>query len=113
MLCYCTLATFFGGKEGLTMKQFPRSQMDISATYRICVIGVFESSMAERFWGMTSVPVEQTDELEQTALVGEVTDQAALVGIINALHNGGHTVVSVERIFPDKEFLFKRDNKKE
>jgi hypothetical protein len=95
------------------MKQFPPSQMDISATYRICVIGVIESSMAERFWGMTAVPVEQTDELEQTALVGEVADQTALVGIINALYNGGLTVVSVERIFPDKEFLLNKNNKKE
>ena len=95
------------------MKQFPPSQMDISATYRICVIGVIESSMAERFWGMTAVPVEQTDELEQTALVGEVADQTALVGIINALHNGGLTVVSVERNFPDKEFLLNKNNKKE
>jgi hypothetical protein len=95
------------------MKQFSRSQQDISATYRICVIGVVESSMAKRFWGMTSVPVEQTDELEQTALVGAVVDQAALVGIINALHNGGLTVVSVERIFPDKEFLLNKKNKKD
>lgn len=84
------------------MKHFPRSHMDMSATYRICVIGVLESKMAERFWGMTSAPVIQTDELQQTALVGKVADQTALVGIINALYNGGHTVVSIERIFPDK-----------
>ena len=94
------------------MKQIPFVQSDMPATYRICVIGVFESSMAKRFWGMTSAPVEQTDELEQTALVGEVADQAALVGIINALYNGGHSVVSVERIFPDKEFLLNKNNKK-
>ena len=94
------------------MKQFTRSHMDMSATYRICVIGVLESSMAERYWGMTSAPVEQTDEQEQTALVGEVADQTALVGIINALYNAGHTVVSVERIFPDKEFLLNKNNKK-
>ena len=86
------------------MKQFPRSHMDMSANYRICVIGVLESSMAERFWGMMSAPVEQTDELQQTALVGEVADQTALVGIINALYNGGHTIVSVERIFQIKSF---------
>ncbi len=102
MLCCYLLVTFFGGKEGSTVNRFPHSQMDISATYRICVIGVIESSMAKRFWGMTSVPLEQTDELEQTALIGEVADQTALVGIINSLHNGGLTVVSVERIFPDK-----------
>jgi hypothetical protein len=70
--------------------------MDMPATYRICIIGVLESGFAERYWGMTSSPVERIDEPEGTVLVGEVADQAALVGIINALYNYGHTVVSVE-----------------
>jgi len=63
---------------------------------------------------MTSSPVEKIGEPEQTALggevadqaalvVGEVADQAALVGIINALYNSGHTVVSVERLLPDAD----------
>ena len=83
------------------MERFPLVPMDMPATYRICVMGCLESRYAERFWGMTSTPVEQVDEPEQTILVGEVADQAALVGIINALYNMGHTVVSVERILPD------------
>ena len=52
---------------------------------------------------MTSSPVEKIGEPEQTALVGEVADQAALVGIINAIYNSGHTVVSVERVLPDAD----------
>ena len=36
-------------------------------------------------------------------LVGEVADQAALVGVINALYNMGYTVVSVERIVADED----------
>ena len=74
--------------------------MDMPATYRICVTGCLESELAERLWGMTSSPVEKDGELEQTSLVGEVADQSALVGIINALYNSGHTVVSVERLNP-------------
>jgi hypothetical protein len=76
--------------------------MDMPATYRICVTGCLESELAERLWGMTSSPVEKIGEPEQTALVGDFADQAALVGIINALYNSGHTVVSVERIHPDE-----------
>ena len=77
--------------------------MDMPANYRICVKGCLESELAERLWGMTSNPVEKIGEQEQTALIGEVADQAALVGIINALYNSGHTVVSVERLLPDAD----------
>ena len=77
--------------------------MDMPANYRICVTGCLESELAERLWGMVSSPVEKTAETEQTVLVGEVADQAVLVGIINALYNSGHTVVSVERLLPDAD----------
>ena len=83
------------------MDRFPLFPMDMPATYRICVTGCLESDLAERLWGMTSSPVEKIGEPEQTVLVGEVTDQAALIGIFNALYNKGHTVVLVERLHPD------------
>ena len=85
------------------MEQNRLVPMDMPATYRICITGVLENGLAERYWGMTSVPVEQIDEPGQTVLIGEVADQAALVGIINALYNFGHTVVSVERLLPDTD----------
>lgn len=83
------------------MEPFPLFPIDMPATYRICVTGGLEGSWAERLWGMSSSPVEQTGEPKQTVLFGEVVDQAALVGVINALYNMGHTVVSVKRILPD------------
>jgi hypothetical protein len=85
------------------MEQFPFTPMDTPATYCICVVGDLESSYAQRLWGMTSTPVEQAGGPNQTALVGEVVDQAALIGIINALYNAGHTVVSVERVLPEAD----------
>ena len=85
--------------------------MDMPATYRICVVGDVDGEYAERYWGMKLDFIEQTGEPEQTALVGEVADQAALVGIINALYNAGHTVVSVERMLPDIDLP--KDNTKE
>lgn len=77
--------------------------MDMPATYRICITGYLESELAERLWGMTSTPVERNDKTGGTVLVGEVADQAALVGIINALYNSGHTVVSIERLTDDED----------
>lgn len=77
--------------------------LDMPATYRICITGCLESELAERRWGMTSSPVEKIDEPEQTMVVGEVADQAALIGIINALYNSGHIIVSVERLLPDAD----------
>ena len=79
---------------------FPFAPLDVPATYRICVEGDLENDYSQRLWGMTSTLVDKPGEPEQSALVGEVVDQAALVGIINALYNAGHTVVSVERIQP-------------
>lgn len=37
----------------------------------------------------------------ETELTGLVTDQAALLGLINLLYDLGHAVMSVERIEPD------------
>jgi hypothetical protein len=85
------------------MERLPHAPLDEPATYRILITGVLESDLAERHWGMTSSPFEKIGEPEQTVLVGEVADQAVLVGIINALYNYGHTVVSVERLLPDAD----------
>jgi hypothetical protein len=85
------------------MEQFPHVPMDMPATYRICVTGRLENDLAERLWGMTASSVERAGESEETDLVGEVADQAALIGIFNALYNSGHTVVSVERLIPDED----------
>ena len=85
------------------MDRSPLVPMDMPATYRICVTGCLESNLAERLWGMTASPAEKIGEPEQSVLVGEVADQAALIGIINALYNTGHMVVSVERLIPDAD----------
>ena len=83
------------------MEQSPLFPMDMPATYRICVLGEMDSDYAKRFWGLKTNLIEQTGKPQQTVLVGNVADQAALVGIINDLYNAGHTVLSVERLFPD------------
>jgi hypothetical protein len=92
------------------MEQFPLFPMDMPATYRICVVGDVDDAYAERYWGMKLSLIEETGEPQQTALVGEVADQAALVGIINGLYNTGHTVLSVERIHPNVDYPLEDTN---
>lgn len=90
-------------KEGSMTEQFSFLPMDAPAAYRLCVTGCLESDYAQRYWGMTSTPVQSEGEPEQTILDGEVADQAALVGIINALYNMGYAVVTVERMHPESD----------
>ena len=93
------------------MEQFPLLPMDMPATYRICVVGDVDSAYAEQYWGMKLILIEKTGEPEQSTLVGEVADQAALVGIINALYNARYPVISVERMPSDTDLL--KDDMKE
>ena len=81
----------------------PEVPLDLPAHYRIYVTGVVASSWVERYLGMTSALVELKDEPDQTVLAGEIADQAALIGVINALYHKGHTVVSVKRIHSDTD----------
>ena len=82
-------------------EKLQENPFDLPAHYRITVTGVLDNSWVESRWGMTSSLVERRDAPDQTVLVGEVTDQAALAGILAALYNMQHTVVSVERLDPD------------
>jgi len=82
-------------------EHLPGIPLDLRAHYQISVTGILDSGWVERRWGMTSSTVEQRGEPDQTVLAGEVVDQAALIGVLNALYNMGHTVVSVERLRPD------------
>jgi hypothetical protein len=81
----------------------PEVPLDMPAHYCIHVMGVLDSSWAERYLGLTSTPIEQSGKPLETILAGEIADQAALLGVINALYHKGHTVVSVKRIHSDTD----------
>lgn len=72
--------------------------MDMPGTYRICITGHVDSQWANRLWGMQSESIEEEGEPPQSTLVGRLADQAALMGVINALYNRGYAVVSVVKI---------------
>jgi hypothetical protein len=66
------------------------------ATYRICIVGTLDKKYSDYYGGMT---IEHDSVLSQylvTILTGRMTDQAALIGVINSLYDFGCTLLSVE-----------------
>lgn len=73
--------------QGVTTKSSAgKLSFDRPARYRIRVQGRIEERWSERFEGMAISPSAQDDEPPVTTLVGELTDQAALVGVLNTLY---------------------------
>ena len=71
---------------------------DMPATYRIRVMGHLEQSGADRYCENTRVSYESEGAELATVLLFTVSDQAHLLGIVNALYNTGHAVISLEQV---------------
>ncbi len=74
--------------------------LDAPCTYRILIRGVLDESWSDRLGNMTISAAKLADDALATTLVGELADQAALVGVLNTLHDLSLPLVSVERV-PD------------
>ncbi len=71
--------------------------MDEPSTYQIRISGQIEDGLVEHLWGMSSSR-EQASDGNVSVLEGRLLDQAALLGVINALYNMGYAVLSITRI---------------
>ncbi|MCL4803651.1 MAG: hypothetical protein KJ046_05085 [Anaerolineae bacterium] len=80
------------------MKYTQREYMDEPAPYRLRVHGSVSERWVDQYWEMDSFVVERTGELTTTELVGEVTDQAALLGLVTMLYDLGHAIIIIERM---------------
>jgi hypothetical protein len=69
---------------------------DMPAAYRIRVRGRVKASWTDRFDGMTISSSAQTQHIAVTTLSGTVPDQAALIGVLNALYALRLTLLTVE-----------------
>ena len=69
---------------------------DNSATYRIWVSGHLETGCSDSLQGMSIWPHLGEERQVFTVLEGELTDQAALVGVLNSLYEMHLAVLSVE-----------------
>ena len=70
---------------------------DKPARYRIRVKGILDASWSGRLGGMTITTAEQEDDTPVTTLIGDMLDQAALLGVLNTLYDYYHApLLSVE-----------------
>jgi hypothetical protein len=67
-------------------ERWPQLQSGKPATYRISVEGALDEKWSSRLGGMQIVTQERESQKPVTTLSGEVPDQAALVGVLNALY---------------------------
>ena len=67
--------------------------------YQIVLQGHLRSQWSDWFDGFTFT----LDERGQTILVGPVTDQAALHGLLKKIRDLGLPLISINRLYPDEE----------
>ena len=77
--------------------------LDTPATYRIRVKGHLDSSWSDCLSGLTISRSTQGDEPVVTTLRGQVLDQAALAGVLNALYGLHLPLLSVEYLGGDMQ----------
>jgi hypothetical protein len=71
---------------------------DKPATYQISVQGRIDSSWSDRLEGMAICLVTTKASSPITTLTGEVSDQAALVGVLDTLYELHLPLLSVKRL---------------
>ncbi len=73
-------------------------KLETPATYRIRVQGVLDASWSDRLGGMAISRTSTGSRAPVTILVGHLTDQTALAGVLNALYNLHLPLLSVENM---------------
>ena len=71
---------------------------DAPATYCIVVRGSVGSELARRFAELTAIPVPCGSGGALTLLIGQMPDQAALLGILNFLYNLTIPILTVQQL---------------
>jgi hypothetical protein len=73
-----------------------RIDINIPVAYRLCVRGRITASWRDRFDDMVISTTPAPDGAVMTTLEGVLADQAAVVGVINSLHDLRLAILSVE-----------------
>ena len=71
---------------------------DCPATYKIIVQGRIDQTWSDRLEGMTIYQVTEVDSSPVTTLAGWLSDQTALDGVLNSLHDLRLTILLVDRL---------------
>ncbi len=75
-----------------------RPEFDMPASYRVSFSGYLPQSWSDRLNGMAIATYGKTSEEQVTVLSGWLQDQAALMGVLNALYNLHFPLLSVELV---------------
>jgi hypothetical protein len=79
-------------------KYRPGASLLKPAMYRICIQGTLDKNWPDYCGGMAIEHERDPHHLAVTILTGRLTDQSALVGILNSLHDIGCPILSMERM---------------
>ena len=71
---------------------------DQPATYQISVLGRIDPTISDLLGGMTISPDTVEADHKVTSLCGELSDQAALAGVLNTLYELHLTLLMVKRL---------------
>ena len=77
-----------------------RFLFDLPSRYRIRVLGPLNADGASRLADMTITLRQAANQQQVTTLIGEVRDQAALMGVLTMLYDMGFPLLEVERLGP-------------
>jgi hypothetical protein len=73
-------------------------KMGVPGRYQISIEGFLDENWSDRLGGLRIVTIQMAGERLVTMLTGEVVDQAALLGILNALYDLHYPLLSVRRL---------------
>ena len=71
-------------------------KFEAPASYRIRALGHLDDDWSGRLGGMVITRAFTADKQPMTILIGNLLDQAALAGVMNALYSMHMSVISVE-----------------
>jgi hypothetical protein len=71
---------------------------DTPATYRIRLEGSMDNQWSGHLGGMAVSVAKRSGQVPVTTLSGELVDQAALLGVLNAVYDLGFALLHVERL---------------
>jgi hypothetical protein len=66
---------------------YKKIRPDTPATYRICVQGILDERWSDRLGGVSITTTGQKSGAPVTVLSGRLIDQAAVLGVLNILHD--------------------------
>jgi hypothetical protein len=96
MAIRCTVPTSKKIRNKRLKTDIPKLTVSAPATYRICVQGHLDVKWSDYVQGMTIATEYDECQNPVTTLTGQLLDQAALLGVLNAFYDHRLPILSVE-----------------